>query len=153
MNLKASLIWGSDYKELTLFRQWEEPSSHCNPQTDITSEEHLQILLTFPNTNYIKIISWTHLRAYALYVQEEFDTIGVHTQQDCRNIRQSRTVLTQAEFTPHLSTTFILPGQRVGAVGCTMVHSYRVVTLQRSFWWTTLERRGWVVLSYYWYQV
>ena len=40
---------GLDIKELTLFRQWKEPSCRCNLQSDICSGEHLQMLIGIPS--------------------------------------------------------------------------------------------------------
>ena len=49
--MAAKLEPAKDYKELALSpRQGEEPSSSSNPQSDITSEEHLKILLRFLST-------------------------------------------------------------------------------------------------------
>jgi len=50
----AKLEPTKDYKRLALSpRQWEEPSSSRNPQSDISSEEHLKILLRFQSKHYL----------------------------------------------------------------------------------------------------
>ena len=55
------------YKNSHCPRQWEEPSACSNPLSDITSEEHLKILLRILYTNF-KITSLIHLWEYTIYV-------------------------------------------------------------------------------------
>jgi len=57
-NVKDRLTWGSFYKELTLFWQWEEPSSGSNSQSDTTSEEHLKMLSGILSINLSKLLRY-----------------------------------------------------------------------------------------------
>jgi len=63
-------------------RQWKEPSSSRNPQSDITSEEHLIILLKILSTNYFKITSLFHLGEYTVYLFKETHSVSIYTPED-----------------------------------------------------------------------
>ena len=72
-----------DYKRLALSpRQWEEPSSSSNPQSDITSEEHLKILLRFLHKNFT-ISSLLPISEFILYVY-------IETIEETHGTRSSR---------------------------------------------------------------
>jgi len=86
VRLRPNLSWSPEYNKLTLFQQWEEPSSSSNPQSDITSEEHHKILLRFLSTNTFKISSLSRLCEYPLYDFEHTDTISIHTSRGHQNI-------------------------------------------------------------------
>jgi len=49
-NSDAVSFWWLDYKVPILLWQWREPSSSSNPQSDISSKEHLKIWLTISFT-------------------------------------------------------------------------------------------------------
>ena len=79
----AKLEPAKDYKRLALSpRQWEEPSSSSNPQSDITSEEHLKILLRFLHKNFT-ISSLLPTSEFILYVY-------IETIEETHGTRSSR---------------------------------------------------------------
>jgi hypothetical protein len=86
----------------------EKPSSSSNPQSDITSEEHLKILLRILSTKIFTITSLFSLREYALHVWEFLDPISVRTPTARRNYRRRHFILQRAGFNPHLPAPFIL---------------------------------------------
>ena len=49
-------VWASNYKELTLFRQWEEQALAANSQKNLPAKKDLKILLCFYDTYIIIII-------------------------------------------------------------------------------------------------
>jgi hypothetical protein len=126
----------------------KRPSSSSNPQSDITSEEHLKILLRILSTKTIIIASIFHLREYALYEWERIDFISVRTPTARRNYRRGDIIPQHAGFNPHLSAPFVLSDYQRYRIRGAQVHHYRVVTLRRVARRATLDRRGRVVSSY-----
>jgi len=61
-------------------RRWKQPSSSHNPQSDITSEEHLKILLRILSTykqNYFSIITlWIRF----IWVHRDSHILSTHTR-------------------------------------------------------------------------
>ena len=129
-------------------RRWKEPSSSSNPQSDITSEEHLKILLRILSTKTFTIASLNHLREYALYVFVETNCFSIRTPTSRRNYRRRHYILQRAGFNPHLPASLILSNYQQHRVQRTQVHHYRTVALRRVVRRATLDRRGRVVSSY-----
>jgi len=136
------------YKDSHCPRQWEEQSSSSNPQSVITSEEHLEILLRILSTKNFNITSLLHLREYSLYAFVQVDTVSLHTQTGCQNYWRSNTILQCSAFHPHLLSNFILRGYYRYSIWHLQVHHYRVVTLRRILRRATLDGRGVYVSSY-----
>jgi len=64
-------VWPAEsiIKSLHRPRRWEEPSSSCNPQPDITSQKHLKILLRTKSTYskcrpYFTYVNMPHIRSW-----------------------------------------------------------------------------------------
>ena len=129
-------------------RRWKEPSSSSNPQSDITSEEHLKILLRILSTKTFTITSSNHLREYALYVFVETNCFSIRTPTSRRNYRRRNFILQRAGFNPHLPSPFVLCDYQGYRVRGAQVHHYRTVALQRVVWRTTLDGQRRVVSSY-----
>jgi len=129
-------------------RQWKEPSSCSNPQSDITSEEHLKISLRILSTLLSKITSLIHLSEYTLYVFVETHMFSVRTSTGRRNFRRSYYVLQRAGLNPHLPHTFAISDYRRLQIRHAQVHHYRCLTFRRVVWRATLDWRGRVVSSY-----
>jgi len=81
-------------------RRWKEPSSSNKPQSDITSEEHLKILLKILSTKTFTITSLNHLREFALYVFVETNCFWIRTPMSRRNYRRRNLILQRAGFNP-----------------------------------------------------
>jgi hypothetical protein len=126
-------------------RRWKEPSSSSNPQSDITSEEHLKILLRIVSTTITSLFS---LREYALHEWEQIDYFSIRTSTTCRNYRRSHIVLQRAGFNPHLPAPTVVSDYKRYRVRGAQVHHYRTVTLRRVARQATLDGRGRVVSSY-----
>jgi len=148
MTENQSQTWTEDpiIKSSHCPRQWKESSSSSNPQSDITSEEHLKILLRILST--FKITSLFSLREFALYEFVETNTFSVRTTEGRRTFQRSHTVLQRAGFNPHLPRAFILSDYRRFRIWSAQVHHYRCITLRRAVRRATLDRRGRVGSSY-----
>jgi len=150
VRLKPRLSWGPDYNNLTLFWQWEEPCSSSNPQSDITSEEHLKISLRFLSTNTFKISCIFHLREYALNVFKQPDAISTCTSRGHQNFRRYCVLLKRAGYNRHVPAHIILVLYPRWSVRSALVPHCRVVTLRKLFWRGTVDRRSRVVSSSVW---
>jgi len=61
---RGVLSLGLGYIELTLLWHWEEPSSSSSPQSDISSEQHLQIILRILfiiASHLLTTVRWIHI--------------------------------------------------------------------------------------------
>jgi hypothetical protein len=128
-------------------RWWEEPSSSSNPPSDISSEEHFNILVRILFPIY-KITSLLSLREYTLYEFVETNTFSLRTPEGRRNIRWSYCLVQRAVIYPHVLSTFILGHYRRGWICGAQVHHYWCISLWRVVWRVTLDRQGTVVSPY-----
>ena len=129
-------------------RRWKEQSSSSNPQSDITSEEHLKILFRILSTKTFPITSLNHLHEYALYVFVETNCLSICTPTTRQNYRRPNFILQRAGFNPHLPTPFVLSDYQRYRVRGAQVHHYRTIALRRVVQRMTLDGRGRLVSSY-----
>ena len=87
-------------------QRWKEPSSSSNPQSDITSEEHLKILLRILSTKSLIITSLFHQCEYSVYVFVQIDTISIRTQSGRRNYRRSKYNSSESGIQPTSAVLF-----------------------------------------------
>ena len=139
------------YKNSHCPREWEEPSSSSNPQSDITSEEHIKILLRFlskPITTTIASLLFSC--EYAWYVFEQTDTISICISRGRQKFRITPFHLQPAGLNVDLLTYFVLVDYSRNSVQCTQVHHYSVVTFRRVFWTAIFDWPRKVVSCYIW---